>query len=279
MRFALDLVFLDRSLRAVSLRRAVPPGRVAFERRRPGGARAAGGGRVRAGRRPDSAAAGPSPPRRWSSARTTRRRWSCSATTSRPTASAPCRRPRPSDALRLCHYKQPDLLLLDLRLPDAPGLDVLREIRASEGAIGRYDPALPVIVLSGRGTADGPRPRASPRAPTTTWSSRSTIRSSTARIRAVLRRRDPRRDGPRRVGEIFIDPSRRQVRVGDRPVRLANKEFSLLRALAGRADARVHQGGAASRRLGLSLHGPRRGRSTRTPAGCGASSTPRTGAT
>jgi DNA-binding response OmpR family regulator len=43
-------------------------------------------------------------------------------------------------------------LLLDLRLPDAPGLDVLREIRASAGATGRYDPALPVIVLSGRGT-------------------------------------------------------------------------------------------------------------------------------
>ena len=33
MRFPLDLVFLDCNLRAVSLRRAVPPGRVAFERR------------------------------------------------------------------------------------------------------------------------------------------------------------------------------------------------------------------------------------------------------
>ena len=54
-----------------------------------------------------------------------------------------------------------------------------------------------------------------------------------ARIRAVLRRRDGRRDGPRRVGDIFIDPSRREVRVGERQVRLANKEFSLLRALAG----------------------------------------------
>ena len=32
MRFPLDLVFLDRSMRAVSFRRAVPPGRVAFER-------------------------------------------------------------------------------------------------------------------------------------------------------------------------------------------------------------------------------------------------------
>jgi DNA-binding response OmpR family regulator len=60
--------------------------------------------------------------------------------------------PSAADALRHCHYKQPDLLLLDLNLPDAAGLDVLREIRASEGATGHYDPELPVIVLSGRGT-------------------------------------------------------------------------------------------------------------------------------
>jgi two-component system phosphate regulon response regulator PhoB len=60
--------------------------------------------------------------------------------------------PSASDALRLCHFKQPDLLLLDLRLPDAFGLEVLREVRASEGATGRYDPDLPVIILSGRTT-------------------------------------------------------------------------------------------------------------------------------
>ena len=140
--------------------------------------------------------------------------------------------PSASDALRLCHYKQPDLLLLDLRLPDAPGLDVLREIRASEGATGRYDPALPVIVLSGRGTQTD-RVRGLRRGRRRLRRQAVPLcRSSTARIRAVLRRRDPRRDGPRRVGELFIDPSRREVRVGDRPVRLANKEFSLLRALA-----------------------------------------------
>jgi DNA-binding response OmpR family regulator len=48
----------------------------------------------------------------------------------------------------------------------------------------------------------------------------------------VLRRRDSRREGPRRIGDLFIDPSRREVRVRDREVHLANKEFSLLRALA-----------------------------------------------
>jgi DNA-binding response OmpR family regulator len=62
--------------------------------------------------------------------------------------------PSASDALRLCRYNQPDLLLLDLTLPDASGLDVLREIREADGVTSRFDPALPVIVLSGRGADD-----------------------------------------------------------------------------------------------------------------------------
>ena len=55
--------------------------------------------------------------------------------------------PSASDALRLCGYNHPDLMLLDLGLPDAPGIDVLREIRSSGE---RFDPELPVLVLSGR---------------------------------------------------------------------------------------------------------------------------------
>ncbi|MGH2923362.1 MAG: response regulator transcription factor, partial [Solirubrobacterales bacterium] len=60
--------------------------------------------------------------------------------------------PSASDALRLCGYNHPDLMVLDLALPDAPGIDVLREIRRSEGAGSRFDPELPVFVLSGRGS-------------------------------------------------------------------------------------------------------------------------------
>ncbi len=139
--------------------------------------------------------------------------------------------PSASDALRLCHYKEPDLLLLDLALPDASGLDVLREIRSSRGAIGRYDPALPVIVVSGRGSS-ADRVRGFAEGADDYVVKPFHIPELTARIRSVLRRRDPRREGPRRIGELFIDPSRREVRVADRPVRLANKEFSLLRMLA-----------------------------------------------
>jgi DNA-binding response OmpR family regulator len=139
--------------------------------------------------------------------------------------------PSASDALRLCHYKEPDALLLDLRLPDASGLDVLREIRASEGATGRYDPALPVIVLSGRST-EADRVRGFAEGADDYVAKPFHYQEVAARIQAVLRRRDSRREGPRRGGDIFIDPARREVRVGSRLVPLANKEFALLRALA-----------------------------------------------
>ena len=61
--------------------------------------------------------------------------------------------PGAADALRLCRYNHPDLLLLDLALPDASGLDLLREIREADGVGSRFDPQLPIIVLTGRGGA------------------------------------------------------------------------------------------------------------------------------
>ncbi len=53
-----------------------------------------------------------------------------------------------------------------------------------------------------------------------------------ARVRAVLGRREGRREGPVRVGELTVDPSTRVVRVHGEPVELSNKEFALLRQLA-----------------------------------------------
>ena len=84
--------------------------------------------------------------------------------------------PSAADALRLCGYNHPDLMLLDLRLPDAAGIEVLREIRGADGATGRFDPGLPVIVLSGRASEAIACAALRP-APTTTWSSHSTTPS------------------------------------------------------------------------------------------------------
>ncbi len=139
--------------------------------------------------------------------------------------------PSASDALRLCHYRQPDLLLLDLRLPDASGLDVLREVRAAHSVTDPYDAELPVIVLSGRGT-DADRLRGLECGADDYLVKPFHYPELAARIRAVLRRRRASRGGPLRVGELVVDPSTREVRVGSREVRLAAKEFALLRTLA-----------------------------------------------
>ena len=139
--------------------------------------------------------------------------------------------PSASDALRLCRFKQPDLMLLDLTLPDASGLDVLREIRESDGVATRFDPRLPVIVLSGRG-ADEDRVRGLEFGADDYVVKPYLYPELRARIAAVLRRVEQRLSGPIRVGEIVVDPGRRRVWVAGREVLLAKKEFTLLRVLA-----------------------------------------------
>jgi DNA-binding response OmpR family regulator len=139
--------------------------------------------------------------------------------------------PSASDALRLCRFNQPDLLLLDLSLPDASGLDVLREIREADGVESRFDPQLPVIVLTGRG-AQTDRVRGLTAGADDYVTKPFSIDELRARIGAVLRRRASRRDGPVRVGELMVDPLRRKVMVGEREVPLAKKEFTLLRVLS-----------------------------------------------
>jgi len=140
---------------------------------------------------------------------------------------APCA----SDALRLCRYNHPDLLLLDLALPDASGLDVLREIREADGVTSRFDPGLPVIVLTGHGAEDE-RVRGLENGADDFVVKPLFYRELRARIGAVLRRGTSRREGPIRVGELIVDPVRRKVWVGEREVALSNKEFGLLRVLA-----------------------------------------------
>ena len=139
--------------------------------------------------------------------------------------------PSASDALRLCTYNQPDLMVLDLQLPDAPGLDVLREIRSADGVAARFDPELPVVVLSGRGSPED-RVRGLEAGADDYLVKPFHYPELRSRIGRILNRRGGRREGPCRVGEILIDPARRTVRVGGRAVTLANKEFALLRALA-----------------------------------------------
>jgi DNA-binding response OmpR family regulator len=139
--------------------------------------------------------------------------------------------PSASDALRLCRFNHPDLLLLDLSLPDASGLDVLREIREADGIDSRFDPRLPVIVLTGR-SGDTDRVRGLDSGADDYVVKPFRYGELRARIGAVLRRRTHPTDGPSRIGDLVIDPVRRKVIVGHREVPLSKKEFALLRVLA-----------------------------------------------
>src|SRR3954447_24390457 len=54
------------------------------------------------------------------------------------------------DALRTLETQRQDLAVVDLTLPDGSGLELIRRIRAADGIVSHLDPALPVVILSGR---------------------------------------------------------------------------------------------------------------------------------
>jgi DNA-binding response OmpR family regulator len=137
------------------------------------------------------------------------------------------------EAVRAIEVRTPDLVLLDLALEGgSSGLDVLDRVRGADGVGTRIDPALPIIVLTGRAT-ETDRVRGFARGADDYLVKPFFYAELLARVRAVLRRADGRPAlGALRVGELSLDPATRMVRVGDRPVELSAKEFALLHALA-----------------------------------------------
>lgn len=135
------------------------------------------------------------------------------------------------EALLALRYKAPDLLLLDLGLPDASGLEVLREVRRDDRAAAPIDSELPVIILSGHGD-DQQRVRGLREGASDFLVKPFHYPELLERIRIAAARRAAPRGGIVRVGPIRIDPARRRVTVDGREVDLCNKEYELLRYLA-----------------------------------------------
>lgn len=134
-------------------------------------------------------------------------------------------------ALAKTRSKAPDLILLDLMLPEVDGLEVCRTVKNDPATAG-----IPVIMLTAKGTeADivaGLEMGADDYI-TKPFSPRVLM----ARVKAVLRRNDMPADSDKttlRIHEIEIDPGRHKVTVLGKPVSLTMTEFSLLRFLAAR---------------------------------------------
>ena len=136
------------------------------------------------------------------------------------------------EAMRLLRVKAPDLAVVDVGLPGESGLDLVQEIRAADGIATRVDPDLPVVLVSGRGT-ELDRLRGFERGADDYLVKPFSYPELRERIRALLRRASgKRRLGRIRVGDLEIDPTAREVLLRGRRLRISQKEFALLRALA-----------------------------------------------
>ena len=126
----------------------------------------------------------------------------------------------------------PDLVIIDLGLPDGDGLELLSYVRDTDRTAARIDPDLPLLILSGRAT-DLERLRGFERGCDDYVTKPFSYQELRARVDALLRRTRYRpRLGRLKVGSLEIDPLSRQVWLAGEPLALSKKEFALLRALA-----------------------------------------------
>jgi len=136
------------------------------------------------------------------------------------------------DAPRLLEYREVDLAVVDVGLPDGSGLELLRAVRAAGGPASRLDARLPLIVLSGRG-GEPDRVRGFEHGADDFVAKPFAYGELRLRIAALLRRaRERPHDGRLRAGALELDPVAREVRLRGARVALSAEEFALLRTLA-----------------------------------------------
>jgi two-component system, OmpR family, response regulator RegX3 len=138
-----------------------------------------------------------------------------------------------SEALDLAGRIQPDLVLLDVMLPDGSGFDVCRELRQRS--------QVPIIMLTARGE-EADRVVGLELGADDYVVKPFSAREVAARIRAVLRRTDsPTQpdEKPIELGELRLDPARREVTKDGEVLELSRKEFELLQLLMQNAGSVV----------------------------------------
>ena len=143
---------------------------------------------------------------------------------------------RPAEFWKAMGQAQPDLVLLDIMLPEEDGLTILQKLRAAAGT-----KKLPVIMLTAKNT-EYDRVVGLDSGADDFISKPFGMMELVARVRAVLRRTETREENSDyQLGELFVSPKRHVVKVDGEEVSLTNKEFELLCLLL------EHQGMAMTR--------------------------------
>jgi DNA-binding response OmpR family regulator len=127
-------------------------------------------------------------------------------------------------ALEAASVAPPDVIVLDVVMPDLSGIEVTRRLRGQGNQV-------PICILSARDEVadrvEGLRVGADdylvkPFA----------LEELVARLHALLRRTPSGGSAPIRVGDLSVDPARRLVHRGSRELELTNREFELLETFA-----------------------------------------------
>ncbi len=134
------------------------------------------------------------------------------------------------EAVRIATDSHPDLIILDVMLPDFDGLEVMKRVRAAgvdSGVVflsARDTPADKIAGLTAGGDDYVTKPFG--------------LEELAARVAAVLRRTRPEsaEDGVLRVADLELDPETYQVTRGGVPIELAPTEYKLLRHLMVNAN-------------------------------------------
>ena len=129
----------------------------------------------------------------------------------------------PSEFWRAMDAEMPELVMLDIMLPEEDGLSILRKLRARPAT-----KRLPIIMLTAK-NSEYDRVIGLDHGADDFVSKPFSMLELIARIRAVLRRTEPAQaSGDFSLGLLFVSPDRHEVKVGGKDVTLTNKEFELL---------------------------------------------------
>ena len=130
------------------------------------------------------------------------------------------------EALNQLSKQVPDLVILDLAMPEMSGLEVCRRVREFS--------SVPIIVLSAKGS-ESDKVAALDLGADDYVTKPFGMDELLARVRAVLRRLSATNDRVLVVGDVTIDIDERRVVVGDKEIRLTPKEFDVFKYLVNNA--------------------------------------------